>query len=84
MNKLTKLINLIQPEIENLGYKFVSLKIGREQGRKALIIVIDKEDSKISVEDCAIVSRKIERMIEEQDPMKESYLLIVSSKGIDS
>lgn len=82
MNKLTTLISLIQSEIESLGYKFISFKFGREHGKKALIIVIDKEDGKISVEDCALVSRKIDRIIEDQQPIKEKYFLIISSKGI--
>ncbi len=71
----------IRPIIENLGYEFVSINWGSEEGRRALIIKIDKEDG-ISVEDCAKVSREIDSIIDSLD-LGENFVLIVSSKGIN-
>lgn len=71
----------IKPIIEDLGYELISVNWGSEEGRRALIIKIDKENG-ISVEDCAKVSREIDSIINSLD-LGENFILIVSSKGID-
>lgn len=81
MISLKSLETKIKPIITELGYQLVSIKWGSEDGKKALIIKIDKENG-ISVEDCAKVSRKIDSIIDESD-LGENFVLIVSSKGIN-
>lgn len=71
----------IRSIIEDLGYKLVSINWGRETGKKALIIKIDREGG-ISVEDCAKVSRAIDPIIDSLD-LGENFVLIVSSKGVN-
>jgi len=51
------------------------------RGRDAITIFIDKEDDKISLKDCEIISKTIEPILDEADLIKKSYYLIVSSKG---
>lgn len=81
MKKLDILKDKIKPIVEDLGYELISINWGREMGRKALIIKIDR-DGGISVEDCAKVSRAIDPIIDSLD-LGENFILIVSSKGID-
>jgi ribosome maturation factor RimP len=76
-----KIANLIKETIEDLGYKLVKVKLHKEMGRDALSIFIDKEDDKISLKDCEIVSRAIEPILDEADLIKTQYYLIVSSRG---
>jgi len=76
-----KISNLVKETIEYLGYKLVKVKLHKEMGRDAITIFIDKEDDKISLKDCEIISRTIEPILDEADLIKKSYYLIVSSKG---
>ncbi len=77
-----KIDSLVREIIEDMGYELVKIEIGREQGRPAIIIKINKLGG-VSVEDCVQVSRVIDPIIEQADLMKKSYVLIVSSPGIE-
>lgn len=81
MINLEEVREKIKPVIEDMGYVFISLNWGREEGRRALIIKIDKEGG-VSVEDCAKVSRRVDPIIDSLD-LGENFVLIVSSKGIN-
>lgn len=81
MTSLKEIEEKIKPIIEDLGCEFISINWGSEEGRKALIIKIDKEGG-VSVEDCARVSRAIDPIIDSSD-LGGNFVLIVSSKGIN-
>jgi ribosome maturation factor RimP len=56
----------------------------RPQGKKLVVtVVIDKKLGKITVEECAKVSQDIEKRLDELDVIGPSYLLEVSSPGMD-
>jgi len=76
-----KISNLIRETIEDLGYKLIKVKLHKEMGRDAVTIFIDKDNQKISLKDCEIVSRAIEPILDEADLIKKQYYLIVSSRG---
>jgi len=76
---LEKVRNLIKDIIEDLGYELVDIKYTREMGRRSLVIYIDKEGDRISINDCEKVSKAIDKVIEDADLIKESYNLVVSS-----
>jgi ribosome maturation factor RimP len=82
MDLKEKVRELIGETIKDLGYKLVDIVLGSENGRFALIIKIDKEGG-VNVEDCAKVSRVIDPILEEADLIEKSWVLIVSSPGID-
>ncbi|MCR3758544.1 ribosome maturation factor RimP [Clostridium felsineum] len=79
---IDKLIELIQPVVENLGYEFYHIEIVKEDGERYLRVYIDKE-SGISLSDCEIVSRAISDLLDDKDPIPYSYYLEVSSPGIN-
>lgn len=76
-----KIKNLIKETIEDMGYELLKVNLGCEEGKRALMIFINKKGG-VSVEDCAKVSRTIEPILDQADLIKESYILIVSSPGI--
>ena len=75
--------SLLEPEITKLGYELVRiLTIG--QKNPTLQIMIDRlDESNITVDDCAKVSRKVSEILDEKDPIDGQYSLEVSSPGLD-
>jgi ribosome maturation factor RimP len=56
----------------------------RPQGKKLTVsVAIDKKAGKITVEECAAVSLELEKRLDELDVIGPSYLLEVSSPGMD-
>lgn len=71
--------NLIEQPIKDAGYKIEEILYVKEDGQQFLRIVIDKEGA-IEVEDCVIVSKLINPILDEKDPIAENYILDVCSK----
>ncbi len=57
-------------------------EIGREDDSKVLFIYIDGPNG-IGLDDCETVSKAIDPIIDELDPISDAYFLCVSSPGID-
>lgn len=75
--------NAIEPLFNNLDVKLVEVEYVKKYDNMHLIVYIDK-DTGITIEDCEMVSRLIDPVIEELNPTKDaSYCLDVSSYGID-
>jgi ribosome maturation factor RimP len=56
----------------------------RPQGRKLhLTVVLDRQGGSVTLDDCASVSRDLEKRLDETDLIGTSYLLEVSSPGLD-
>lgn len=72
---------IVEPVIESEGFILDSVELENRDGKKALVISIDKEDGSISVDECSRISKLIDPLIEKRDLFEESYLLIVSSPG---
>lgn len=77
-----KLSQLIEPIVEQLNYELYHVEYIREQNENYLRVYIDKVEG-ISLEDCEKVSRKLSDMLDEEDPISDSYYLEVSSPGIE-
>ena len=74
--------NYIEPKVNELGYDIYDVEYVKEGANWYLRIYIDKEES-ISIEDCETVSRAIDELIDELNPIKTAYSLEVSSPGIE-
>lgn len=73
---------LVEPSIQRLGYDLVAVEwLGDAQG-PILRISIDSPDG-VHAKDCSTISRYIEPLLDEADPIESSYTLEVSSPGID-
>lgn len=72
---------LIQPLFID-GLELVDVTFTKEGNSWYLRIFIDKPGG-IGIEDCQSVSREIEHILDENDPIPQSYILEVSSPGIE-
>ncbi|MCY6372514.1 ribosome maturation factor RimP [Clostridium ganghwense] len=79
---LDELSQLIEPIVSQLAYELYHIEYVKEQGENYLRLYIDKEEG-ISLEDCEKVSRKVSSMLDEKDPIEDSYYLEVSSPGVE-
>ena len=73
---------IIAPVAEERGYYIWDVEFVKEGADKHLRITIDNEDG-ITIEDCEKFHRAIDAPLDEADPIAESYILEVSSPGIE-
>jgi ribosome maturation factor RimP len=73
---------LAEPVIEELGYRLVRIKLSGQNG-STLQVMVDRPDRAITVDDCALISRRMSPLLDAEDPMPGSFHLEVSSPGID-
>lgn len=77
-----KVEQLVMPIIEEHQFELVDVEYLKELGQWYLRVYIDKEGG-ITVLDCEAVSRALEAILDEKDPITEAYILEVSSPGLD-
>ncbi len=81
--KLTERVAaLIGPKITELGYELYDVEFRKEYGNWELLVTVDSP-SGVSLEDCERVSRAIDPILDEADPIEQAYYLTVSSVGLD-
>lgn len=73
---------LIQPVFEGLEFELVDVTFTKEGNGWYLRIFIDKPGG-VDIEDCQNISREIDRILDEKDPIPQSYTLEVSSPGLE-
>lgn len=73
---------LITPTADELGYFLWDVEYVKEGADMILRITIDSDEG-ISIDDCERMTRAIDPILDEADPIEESYLLEVSSPGIE-
>jgi len=77
----TRIADLIEPAIRDLGFELVRLRLTGEQGG-TLQLMAEQPDGTMQVEGCAAVSRSASAILDVEDPIKGHYVLEVSSPGI--
>ena len=73
---------LVKPIIEELGISLWNVELVKEGSGLNLLVTIDKEDG-ITINDCSEVTRAIDPLLDEADPIPTSYCLEVSSVGTE-
>lgn len=73
---------LVQSTVSELGYELIDVEFQKEQTDWILTLYIDSPNG-VTVDDCEQVSRAVEPLLDETDPITQSYFLSVSSPGID-
>ncbi len=71
-----------KPIIEEMGYTLVDVEYVKEGKKYILRYLVDSEKG-VDIDDCAIMSENISRILDERDPIKEEYLLEISSPGAE-
>lgn len=77
-----KVAELVKAKIAELGFELYDVEFNKEYGSWELLVTVDKKDG-VTLDDCETVSRAIEPILDEADPIEPAYLLTVSSVGID-
>ena len=79
-----KIKNLIEPFFEQSGLDLVELNCRRQGKDYAILILADRPNGGITIEECARLNHSISGVLEEQQKlMEQNYSLEVSSPGID-
>ena len=83
MSKITETVfALAKPVVEEEGCRLWDVEYVREAGTRYLRIYIDKEGG-VSIDDCERISRRLDPMLDEADPIVESYVFEVGSAGAE-
>ena len=73
---------LLNPIISNRGLKIVKIKFQSSKKSK-LLIFLDKDDGKLTVDECGDISMEISSLLDIESLIKDPFRLEVSSAGID-
>ncbi|QUI22987.1 ribosome maturation factor RimP [Vallitalea pronyensis] len=73
---------ILVPILDSNTFELVDVEYVKEGSNWYLRIFIDK-DGGITIDDCELVSRAFDSAFEDKDPIKEPYILEVSSPGLD-
>jgi len=77
-----KIKKIIEPVINTGGIELYDIEFNRMRGKGLLRVFIEKEGG-VTIEDCGRISREIEAVLDVEDPIPFSYVLEVSSPGLD-
>ena len=73
---------ILLPIVEEYGFELVDVEYVKEGSNWYLRAYIDKPGG-IGVNDCEAVSRRLSDILDEKDYIEDSYILEVSSPGLD-
>lgn len=83
MSKVTELVaRMARPVVEAQGCELWDVEFVREAGEWFLRVYIDKEGG-VNIDDCEAVSRALDPLLDEADPIEQSYNFEVSSAGLE-
>ncbi len=72
---------LVTPIIEENSYELVDVEYVKEGADYYLRVYADKEGG-INIDDCVLISRALEKKLDEEDKIDNAYILEVSSPGL--
>ena len=73
---------LAQPVVDELGLTLWDVRFVKEGASWYLRYIIDKEEG-VTINDCAELSRRLNPLLDEADPIPQAYCLEVESPGIE-
>ena len=83
MSRLTEQVAaLALPIVEEEGCTLWDVEYVKEAGSRYLRVFIDREGG-VSIDDCERISRRLDPVLDEADPIAESYIFEVGSAGAD-
>ena len=83
MSKVTEAVEkLAAPVVASQGCELWDVEYVREAGTYFLRVYIDKEGG-VSIDDCEAVSRALDPVLDEADPVPDSYVFEVGSPGLE-
>jgi len=83
MSKITERVyDLAKSVVEEEGCSLWNVEYVREAGTWYLRVFIDKEGG-VGIDDCERISRRLDPILDEEDPIPDSYVFEVGSAGAD-
>jgi ribosome maturation factor RimP len=76
------LTGMLAPVVKAVGVELGDIEVIKMKGKILLRVYIDRE-SGVTIDDCERASREIESVLDVEDPIPYSYVLEVSSPGLD-
>ena len=75
---------LIAPSLEAMGYRLVRVAVTGGRSTQVLQVMAERMDERpMGVDDCTEVTHTVSALLDVADPIEHTYLLEVSSPGID-
>jgi ribosome maturation factor RimP len=83
VDRIREITELIEPTLNEMGFELVRVLVSGGQ-RPTLQIMAEREDqTPMTIEHCAEVSRAVSALLDVADPIAGAYRLEVTSPGID-
>ncbi|MFQ3361980.1 MAG: ribosome maturation factor RimP [Woeseiaceae bacterium] len=73
---------LIEPTVNKIGYELTDLEMKWNGENNLIRLFIDRPEG-IGLEDCETVSQQVGMLMDIEEPIKDDYVLEVSSPGLD-
>ena len=84
MSKITDAVwALAEPVVKELGLELWDVEYVREGGTNYLRVYIDRPGEGVFIDDCEAVSKALDPMLDEADPIPDAYTFEVSSAGAE-
>jgi len=81
--KITEQVSLFaKPIVEANGCTLWDIEYVREGSERFLRLYIDKEGG-VGIDDCEAIARAVDPILDEKDPIPESYIFEVCSAGLE-
>lgn len=81
--KAAEVERLIAPTLAAMGYDIVRVQLSGDRRPRLQIMAEHSDGSEMIVDHCAEISRTVSALLDVEDPIRGSYLLEVSSPGLD-
>jgi ribosome maturation factor RimP len=80
-----ELLRVVEPIVHDHGLEVVDVGVLRGRGRAHVRVIVDTPagDGRVLVDTCALVSREVGHGLDASDVIEGSYLLEVTSPGVD-
>ena len=83
LNIENKIKDLIKPSLEALGFDLVRVRLSGAQDKTIQVMAERQNEEYMTVEDCALISGDVSRILDVEKILPHTYNLEISSPGID-
>lgn len=81
--KATEIVEeIVKPVCDEMGLILWDVRFEKEGPDWYLRVFIDKDNDRINIDECENLSRAVDPLIDEADPIEQNYYFEVSSRGL--
>lgn len=80
---INHLRDIVEGIVKEQGFELVELSYRYEGSKLVLVIFADRSGGGITIDECARLNNQISLLLDKKDLIRQSYVLEVSSPGID-